>query len=232
MTSRLKRCWARRLASARAVITLAIVPGLTAFRRSCNWRLSPGFRSPIAYSRSPPPGCFNPAGMCSASTTPGGHAAAGIRDGEREHGLVAHEHAVAAVGLDDQPRPRDDRAGRGFGLEADGGHAADFAFFGGHDLHFDRRFAARLERAQRPDEFSPRALRGLRCGAQQTRAAGNLVVDLDLAGSRRAGVPHDDSQHGRPPDLDFRRGDLLDHDLRALRTFKLLVARLAGAAGG
>ena len=56
-------------------------------------------------------------------------------------------------------------------------------------------------------------------------------MNLDLAGSHRAGVPHDDAQHGRPPDLDLRRGDLLDDHLRALGAFKLLAARLAGAAG-
>ena len=176
-------------------------------------------------------GMFQSGGDMLGQHHAGGHAAAGIRYGERERRIVAHEYAVGAGGLDDQLRPGDDRSGRGVGLEADGRHAADFALFGRHDLHFDRRSAARLERAQRPDQFSPRTLRCRRSGAQQTRAAGNLVVNLDLAGSHRAGVPHDDSQHGRPPHLDLRRGDLLDDHLRALGAFKLLAARLAGAVG-
>ena len=113
----------------------------------------------------------------------------------------------------------------------DGRHAADLTLFGGHDLHFHRLSLSWLDRAQRPDKFSPRPLRGGRGRAHQTRATRHLIVNLNPVGSLAAVVPHHDSQHGRPPDLNLRRGDLLDRHPWALRALKLLAARLTGAAG-
>ena len=147
----------------------------------------------------------------------------GFETVEGEHGLVAGEHCCVRAGQ--SPRsdlgPRDDRAGGGHGLEADGGHAADLSVVGGHDLHFDGRFAARLERAQRPDELAVAALRRLRGGAQEPRAAWNLIVDLDLRGCRSTGVMHDGPQDGRPANLDFRRAPFFAQGhLRVLRPFE------------
>ena len=67
-------------------------------------------------------------------------------------------------------------------------HAADLAFRDRHQFHFDRRFFARPERAERPEDFAARALRRPRIGAQQPRSLGDHIADFDLAGGNRIPV--------------------------------------------
>ena len=117
------------------------------------------------------------------------------------------------------------------GLEMHGCHAADFAFVGRHQLHLDGHVLARLHGADSPDQLTLRPRRCHWLGVLETRTLGNLVADLDVRGGHGTHVSHVDFEDGGPSDLNLRRGDLLHDQLRRLRAFEFLGARLAGPRG-
>ena len=98
----------------------------------------------------------------------------------------------------------------------DRGNAADLALGNRFEVHLDGRLFAGTESADGPDQLAGRAARCSRRGADQPRAAGNLVADLDLLGRHLAGIPDGYPKLGRLADLDCRRGRLFDGQLRAL----------------
>ena len=65
--------------------------------------------------------------------------------------------------------------------------------------------------------------------ADQPRAVRHFVANHDVLGRLAADVADLHDELGRLADLDFRRGEFLDHQRRLLRAFERAFARLAGA---
>ncbi len=160
-----------------------------------------------------------------------GDSAAGIRDRDSQRDLFALEDLFGSFGLDRQERPGGLDAYRGFRLELHGRHAADFALIGRHQLDLDRHVLVGVQCSDLPDKSALRALRCLRLGVLQPRAAGNLVADFHARGGHLPGVADVNLEDRGTPDLDFRRGGLLNDQLRHLGSFKTLRARPAIAGG-
>ena len=208
-----------------------IVPAWTAFMRSCNWRLSPGLRSPTLYSNSAAGRMLQPRRDVLDKRHAGRHAAAGIGHGKSQHR---------------RRRPPARAAARPFAPTSLG------------RVTIERAVATVRKRTAATLPTSPSSVGmicistvvsppGLSVPSDQTNSPlgpceavgevpssrvprGISIANLDVGGGSGSLVADDGAEHGRPPHLNLRRHDLLQDDAGVLRSFQSLVTRLPGAA--